>query len=367
MRATLFYRTAVGAVAIALLLPLAAITPLTAQQGLQRMASGLDNPRDLRFGPDGALYVVEAGRGGSSGLCLPSPEGGSPVCYGPTGGLTRILAPGVQERVVTGLPSLAGPDGNGAIGASDIDFALGRAWITIGLGANPALRAPFEAAGIKLGHLVRVLPSGQWDYVVDLAAHEARFNPDRGAVDSNPYSLRVIDDGAVIADAGANALLRVGLDTAISTLAVFPARNVTGPGGASISMQSVPTVVTNSPEGFLLVGELTGFPFPVGAARVYRVPRAGGTPVTVATGFTNIIDLALDQNGALWVLEHDADGLRGPGQNGRLVRVNANGTHTTISDQPVRPGGLAIGLDGAIYVTNRGASAGTGEVWRFFP
>jgi hypothetical protein len=35
------------------------------------IASGLDNPRGLAFGTDGALYVAEAGRGGTSTLCAP--------------------------------------------------------------------------------------------------------------------------------------------------------------------------------------------------------------------------------------------------------------------------------------------------------
>ena len=38
--------------------------PLQAQASMQVIASGLDNPRKLAFGPDGALYVAEAGRGG---------------------------------------------------------------------------------------------------------------------------------------------------------------------------------------------------------------------------------------------------------------------------------------------------------------
>src|SRR5262245_34661521 len=44
--------------------------------------TGLLNPRGLAFDRDGALYVVEAGRGGS-GPCIQ--EG--TVCYGDTGGV----------------------------------------------------------------------------------------------------------------------------------------------------------------------------------------------------------------------------------------------------------------------------------------
>jgi hypothetical protein len=92
--------------------------------------------------------------------------------------------------------------------------------------------------------------------------------------------------------------------------------------------------VAVGPDGSLYVGELTGVPFPVGAARVYRVPANGGTPVIVATGFTNIIDIAFGPDGLGYVLEHDADGIippLGPGVAGRLVRLNADGTQTVIA------------------------------------
>lgn len=344
-------------------------TTLQAQQSVQVIASGLDNPRGLNFGPDGALYVVEAGRGGASSLCLPDPglPPGVLRCYGPSGAVTRITGVGVQQRVVTGLPSLAQVSGEQATGPHDIDFGLGRAWITIGLGADPAVRGPFEAAGIRLGSLVRVLPTGQWDYTVDISAYEATANPDGGLPDSNPYGLRVLTDGAVVADAGANALLNINLNGQLSTLAVFPTRQ----GGPNPVMQAVPTTVTNGPDGALYVGELTGAPFPVGAARVYRVSRTGGTPVVVATGFTNIIDIAFGPGGVGYVLEHDADGIippLGPGVAGRLVRINANGTQTVLTVPGlVKPGGIAVGPDGALYVTHRSIFVGTGEVLRIVP
>jgi hypothetical protein len=237
--------------------------------------------------------------------------------------------------------------------------------VTLGFAGDPANRAPLEAAGIRMGRLLRVLPSGQWNDAVDISAHEAQTNPDGSTVDSNPFGLRVLATRALVADSGANALLQIGLDGRISTLAVFPARAV--PGSAT-PVQSVPTSVAVGANGDIYVGELTGRPFPVGGARVYRVPSTGGAPEVVASGFTNIIDIALASNGVGYVLEHDADGIIGPGVTGRLIRVNTDGTQTVIASTGlVKPGGVAVGPDGALYVTLRTNSIGVGEVVRIQP
>ena len=66
--------------------------PSMAQQAMEPtpfiLASGLEGPRGLRFGPDGYLYVAEAGTGGSNstkGQCPQVP--GAPGGPGPdTGG-----------------------------------------------------------------------------------------------------------------------------------------------------------------------------------------------------------------------------------------------------------------------------------------
>ena len=57
--------------------------------------TGLDNPRGLAFGQDGALYVAQAGKGGP-GPC--QVLRGALQCYGPTGRVSRLWH-GVQSDV----------------------------------------------------------------------------------------------------------------------------------------------------------------------------------------------------------------------------------------------------------------------------
>lgn len=344
---------------------LPAAVPETAAQGLVVMASGLDNPRGLAFGPDGALYVVEAGRGGTSTLCLPNPTGPGQRCHGPTGAVTRVAGVGIQQRVLTGLPSVAVTSGAEAAGPHDIAFGFGRAFIAVGSGSDPALLDPFRTAGIPLGRLLQVSLQGVITPLVDVAAYEGTANPDGGAPDSNLFALEILSNRAVMTDAGGNSLLQVDTSLTVSTLATFPARMVPGPGGGMVPMQSVPTCIAEGPDGSLYVGELTGFPFPVGGARVYRVPAAGGAPEVVADGFTNIIDIAIGPDGAAYVLEHDANGLLAPGDIGRLVKIGPFGFRTELAaGMLVSPGKMTIGPDNSIYVTTLTASAGVGQVVR---
>ena len=56
------------------------------------------------------------------------------------------------------------------------------------------------------------------------------------------------------------------------------------------------------PDGAWCVGELTGFPLPIGGARIYRVVP-GQAPVIFTDSFNNSIDMAFDEDGNLLVLE----------------------------------------------------------------
>ena len=148
---------------------------------------------------------------------------------------------------------------------------------------------------------------------------------------------------------------------------MFPNRVVDDPfvPGESVSMDAVPTSVVKGPDDAFYVGQLTGFPFPAGGANVFRV-EPGEEPTVYADGFTNIIDIALDKDGNLYVLEIDQDSILGGEEfAGRLVRVNTNGTRDVlVEDGLFAPGGLAIGPDGAAYVTTCTVCPGGGTVVR---
>jgi hypothetical protein len=341
-----------------------------ASPSVEVIAKGLVNPRGITFAPNGQLFVAEAGRGGN-GKCTVLGDGQN-ACYGETGALTRIDPSGVRApvRVVAGLPSLAATGGFGATGPYAVSFlGSGKANMVIGLGTVAAARNGLGAKSALLGSVVQVSRGGAVRPVADIARFEAINNPVPVTSDSNPYGVVSLPGHSVVADAGANALFRVHANGHVSTLAVFETRYVPAPPqlqlspGSTIPMQAVPTSVVKGPDGALYVGQLTGFPFPVGGANVYRVGPDGGTPIVFASGFTNIIGLAFDAAGTLYVLEigsgpsgtPNGPPLAGPG---RLIRVNADNTHTVIYDKLYYPGGLTIGRDGHAYVTNNGIVPG---------
>jgi hypothetical protein len=336
---------------------------------IEVLASGLDSPRGLTFGADGALYVTEAGRGGP-GASIPSPNlPGAVLSYGATGAITRIQH-GQVERVVTGLPSLALPDGSDATGVADIEFdAYGNAYAIIGFAGNPALRDSIIQVP-DFSHLIAIENfdgGASWTRLVDLGAYELLNNPDGQDVNTNIFDLLIKDNRAYVIDAGGNDLLSLrAFGSGLELETVFPTRFATNPfTGAELLQQSVPTSITVGPDGAFYVGELTGFPFQEGAAWVYRL-GAEGQPEVYAEGFTNIIDLAFDEAGGLYVLEYDADGILNPGVTGALIYVSPDGTtRTTIADDElISPTGLVIGSDGDIYISNNGFIAGAGEVLR---
>jgi len=359
-----------------LIVALSAVEPARAAtdaraSDVEVVASGLRNPRGLDFDPNGTLYIAEAGRGGRGPCILTS--AGALECLGVNGAITRVRQ-GQKEQVAPRLPSIAAHElaGDNAIGPAGISFNGDDAYFTIGLAADPALRANLGAPGRHMGKLFKLSPDGRPDEVADFVPFEATVNPDGGLPDTNPHGVLALPDRQIVADAGGNSVLEVRPNGDISTLAVLPEGMAPAPPflglppGTLIPFQPVPTSVDIGPDGNLYVGQLTGFPFPVGGASVYRIPPNGGTPEVFATGFTTIIDIEFADDGSLYVLQISTDSLFiAPPSPGALIRVAPDGTRTTVAmDELSFPGGLAVGPDGDLYVSNRGTSANGGQVLR---
>jgi hypothetical protein len=360
---------------------LAAAAPAGAAE-VEVIADELDNPRHVAVAPDGDIYVAEAGRGGDHTArrsCFDSAEGFA--CTGATGAVTKISRSHHrgyrQHRVVRGLASFAPEEMGNAIGPHGV-FVDGHRLLvtnggptapTRGTPAVPVLRDPTlvrEARVSRLyGTLLEFRKWGRARLVADLWRFEQRFNPDREVgnpmVDSNPVDVYSDRGGTVVADAGGNSVLRVGRHGSVSVLALFP--------NDEEGLNAVPTGVVRGPDGAYYVSQLTGFPFPVGAAKVFRVDPSSGAVETYATGLTNAMDLAFGRDGTLYVLEIDHDSLFGevgPSREGAILAVPPGGGTPQQVDLPpgtlTEPGGLAVGRRGDLYVSNHAREADVGEV-----
>jgi hypothetical protein len=369
---------------LAVALCLVAAAPAGAHHGLsvKRIAKKLDNPRHVAVARNGDVYVAEAGRGGDpakSKSCFDSAEGFA--CTGATGAVTRIFSKHgkrKQERVVRGLASFAPANGASAIGPHGVFVRGGDVYFTNGGPTEPTragqtiFRDPTlvseEPISRLYGTLLALGRHGRVSFVADLWRFERDNNPDaevaNSHVDSNPVDVYATRHGFLVADAGGNTVLRVGRRGHISVVAVFP-NTPPEPTG----MQAVPTGVVVGPDGFYYVSQLTGFPFPIGGAKIFRVNPRTGAATTYASGFTNAMDLAVGPDGTLYVLEIDHDSLfppAGPSTEGALFRVPRGGGVGQRIDLPpgtlTEPGGLAVAGRRTLVVSNHGREAGTGEV-----
>ncbi len=344
--------------------------PAIAASSPEVLATGLNSPYKLTEGPDGAIYVTESGTGGATCATVIGPEG-DPVeaCVGTTGSVTRIATAG-NTKAVTGLPSVQA--GDEAFGPTAVDFDSGGVMhVLIGLGGDTDTRTTF--GNDLFGTLLRIPTGGAPVMVADLVAFEQENNPDGVEPDSNPFGLAFDGVDALVADAGGNDLLRVEPDGTITVEAVFPPTLVDPPpfipAPGQIPMQAVPTSAEVDGDGVITVAQLTGFPFEAGAANVFSV--SGGTATPEHTGFTNIIDHAVADDGTVYVLEFASNGLLSPdGPQAALVQIRTDGTRKTLlyGDELPAPGGVAVGTDGMVYLSVCTlCGPGQGMVWRIDP
>lgn len=317
---------------------------------IEVVARGLSSPRKVTWDPQrDRLLVAEAGQS-----CGQGPAN----CFNKTGAIFAY-EPGKDRgaSIASELPTLTLHLGGRVevIGVHEVNTQNIRGWgddlvAAIGLGytATAADRAGFGPDALPLGQITRVTKSGRIIPVADLVTYEGQFNPDGVKVECNPYGMIHDSTGFVVADAAANAVMRVDPAGKISVVDVPPRLQL-----PDKSIDSAPTAVVRGPDGAYYVGELTGVPFPVGGARVWKLVP-GQDRTLLSNGFTNILDLAFDRKGRLLVLEMADKGLLSRDTTGRLVRIEPNGEHTVLAREGLEsPGGIEVAPNGDVYLTNR--------------
>ncbi len=331
----------------------AAITSVSAIYGqpsanVTVFAVGLDGPRGLEFGPDGNLYVAEAGSGGgvsTVGLCEQVPPPVGPAFGGKTARISKLSPQGVRTTVVDGLPSrVSSLAPKTILGVADVAFYQG------------ALYAVLSGGGCSHGNpdipngVIRVNPkSGAWNMVTDLsaffaanpAAHieAADFEPD-----GVPYSMVRRSANSTFWSPTTGRLLKVN-----------PAGEVRQVTDVSATQSHVVPTALAADGNQLYIGTLSLFPIVPGSAAVLTA-TVGGKFTSYTAGFTTVVGLAFDSSHRLYVLELSTDpGFPSPG-TGKVVRLNPDGSIEDIATGLVVPTGMTYGPDGALYVSNFGAA-----------
>jgi hypothetical protein len=324
------------------------VSALAQSANVSVYATGFNNPRGLKFGPDGCLYVAEGGAGGDlSTLSDPSAEQ-VPVPVGPyTGGFTarisKISKNGTVTTVVDGLPSSATSPDQGSLtsGVGDVAF-VGRDLYAILAGAGPShgLANTFNAV-LKVGKNDTVV------VVADLSAYQAAHpvkNPFAGDFepDGTWYSMINVCDELYAVEPNHGELDRIDPCTGRITRV------------ADISASQghiVPTAVAY--DGDFYVGNLGTFPIVDGSSKILKITTSGHV-TTFATGFTTVLGLAFDNQHRLYILENTTGNPFPTPNTGKVLRLDRNGQVEEIATGLFLPTAMTFGPDGNLYVSNVG-------------
>jgi hypothetical protein len=370
---SLLIASAAGGFAPAMSIAQAAIAPTPFV-----VASKLEGPRGLRFGPDGSLYVAEAGTGGSNstiGQCVqvPGPPGGpGPDTGGLTGRISKISPSGKVTTVASGFPSVTiGPGGaNGTIGVADVVFLDDDLYALIGGGGcshgNPKHPSGIAKVNIKTGNWQLIADIGAW-----LKTHPAKYeSADDFEPDGTLYSMIAHDGKLLTVEPNHGQVISVTTSGEIKQVIDISASEG----------HIVPTSIAVR-DGSLFVGNLNLFPIDPQWARILSIskseddfnnappglePARGYRIVSSKAGFTTVVAVDFGPDGLLYALElSDGAGLPTPGL-GKVVRVLHSGAIEDVVTNLSVPAGMIFGPDHRLYVSNWGAGpAGMGQVLRF--
>jgi len=311
-------------------------------------STGFNNPRGLKFGPDGNLYVAEGGIGGtnsSRGLCdsVVFPVG--PYTGSPTGGrISKVNAAGVRTTVADNLPSSQANEvvGGDVEGVADVAF-IGNTMYALLAGGGCSHGVPTIPNGV-----VRVDPNGSWTMVANLSAWQQSHpvqhpEPDDFEPDGTWYSMLELHGDLYALEPNHGELVKVTTAGNISRVIDISASQG----------HIVPTAL--SYHGNFYVGNLNPFPIAGGASKLYKITPSGEIKI-VGTGFNTVLGLVFDDRDRMYVLEMTA-GAPGPTPGlGRVLRVDPAGNVTVVATGLSFPTGMTMGADGNLYVSNWGFS-----------
>lgn len=347
----------------------AAQQPPALSNNAKVFATGLDEPRGLRFGSTGLtgqaptdLYVAEAGHGGSMdtsnlsqtsfGPCIHSGPEAPHNLGGYTGRISLINAAGQRSTVVDNLPS--GAAGGNAVGPADVEFVNGVLYGLIDAGCNNGNR------DVPSG-IVQISNDGSWS-IYDLstwAQNHPPAKPDAGdyATDGSWYSMTQVNGKLYTVNPNGGQMVELTPQTA-------QIREITD--SSASQGHIVPTGITYHNGNFYAV-TLGIFPAAQGAQKVLQI-TPDGTVSTYATGLTTAVGIAFDAKGQLYALE-TFTGVPFPGPSaagtGKVVRVTPGSAPQTVASGFSFPSAMTFGPDGMLYVSNFGyAVPGQGQIVR---